>query len=107
MALSAGSGYRLGVLERRHLRFPPARTATVVADALVVTAVLAAAALEPVWELVDQQGWRWVAAALLTATALLLRRRAPLVALGGVLAVWLAVHTATAHDAPSSSSLLC
>ncbi len=70
------------------------------ADALVVIAVLAAAASEPVWELVEQDGWEWVPAAVLTAAVLLLRRRWPLAALAGVFALWLAVHTAKAHDDP-------
>jgi signal transduction histidine kinase len=72
----------------------------VLADALVVTAVLGAAALEPVWELGNRPAWQWVLAALLTAAALLLRRRQPLAALAGVSALWLAVHTADAIDDP-------
>jgi signal transduction histidine kinase len=88
------------MLERLHLRLPPPRRAALLADALVVIAVLAAAALEPIWEFVEQDGWGWAVAPVLTAAVLLFRRRWPLAALGGVFALWLAVHTAKAHDDP-------
>jgi signal transduction histidine kinase len=100
MAVPARPGYGLVVLARRHLRLPPPRTSDLAADVLVVVAVLAAAALDRVWNLGGQPGWRWVAAALLTAAVLLLRRRAPLAALGGVFAIWIAVHTPDASDDP-------
>jgi len=71
-----------------------------VADVLVVMAVLGAAALESVWKLDNRAGWHWILAAVLTAAVLLLRRRLPLAALGGVLVIWLAVHTADALNDP-------
>jgi signal transduction histidine kinase len=66
----------------------------------VVVAVLAGAVLDQVWKLGDQPGWHWLVAAALTAAVLLLRRRFPLAALVGVLALWLAVHAPDAADDP-------
>ena len=85
----------------RHLPLPRPATARLAADVAVVATILVLAAAESVWSLPDHAGWRWVAAAVLTAAALLLRRQQPLVAVVAVLALWGAVHTDAAADDPA------
>jgi signal transduction histidine kinase len=70
------------------------------ADAAVVAGVLAAAITDQLWELPGPSTWQWASAAALTSLVLLARRRWPLGAAAGVLALWLAVHTPDAADDP-------
>jgi len=58
-------------------------------------------ALEAPWQREGPSASYWTAAALLTAGMLLVRRRFPVVAAIGVLALWLAVHTPDALDDPA------
>ena len=99
MAATQGRRYCRSVLRLRSLELPSPRITRAVADAVVVVLILGTFALEAPWQRAGAPGWQWTVAALLTAAMLLVRRRAPLAALVGVLAVWLAVHTPDAlHD---------
>ena len=71
------------------------------ADVLVVAVVLGAFAADGSWQRSGPPGWQWDIAAVLTAAALLFRRRSPLVALIAILATWLAVHEPDAANDPA------
>lgn len=85
----------------RSVEFPSPHVTRAVADVLVVALVLGSFVLDDAWENTGPVRWQWAVAAGLTAGALLFRRRSPLAAMVGVLALWLAVHTPDAVDDPA------
>lgn len=80
--------------------WPSAPLRGVAGDVLPAALVVVAAVLDPVWERPGPDGWRWVVAVGLAAALVLGRRRAPVAATAGALALWLAVHTDHADDDP-------
>ena len=101
MAATRWRRYCRDVQRLRSLELPSSQTTRALADALVVLLVVGTCVLESPWQRDDAPAWQWTVAALLTAGMLLLRRRSPLAALVGVLALWLAVHTPEAIDDPA------
>ncbi|MDQ3723296.1 MAG: sensor histidine kinase [Actinomycetota bacterium] len=85
----------------RTLGLPSPRITRAVADGLVVALVLGTFVLENPWQRDGTPAWQWAVAALLTSGLLLFRRRSPLAALVGVVALWVAVHTPQAIDDPA------
>jgi signal transduction histidine kinase len=85
----------------RPLELPSPRITRALADAVVVVLILGTFALDAPWQRGGPSASHWTVAATLTAGMLLVRRRFPLVALIGVLASWLAVHTPDAIDDPA------
>ena len=101
MAAVRGRRYCRPVQRLRSLELPPPRITRALADALVVVLILGTFALEAPWQRGGPSASYWTVAALLTAGMLLVRRRSPLVAVIGVLALWLAVHTPEALNDPA------
>ncbi len=99
MAGEQGARYFRGVRRWRSLELPSPRITRATADVLVVVLVMGAFAGDAPWERSGPAAWQWAVAAVLTAGALLLRRRSPLAAMVAILALWLAVHARdAAHD---------
>jgi signal transduction histidine kinase len=101
MAAMRGRRYCRHVQRVRSLQLPSPRVTRALADAVVVVLIVGTFALEAPWQRGGPAASHWTAAALLTAAMLLVRRRFAFVALGGVLALWLAVHTPQAIDDPA------
>ena len=100
MAATRERRYCRDVRWLRSRELPSLRLTRAAADALVVALVLVAFALDDPWQRSAAPAWQWTVAALLTAAVLLVRRRYPLAALAGVLALWFAVHAPEAIDDP-------
>ena len=100
MASAAGCRYVRKVRRWRSFELPSPRITRAVADVLVVVLVIAAFAVDGVWEHAGPPAWQWAVAAVLTAGVLLFRRRSPVAAMVALLALWLAVHAADAVRDP-------
>ncbi|MCA1701570.1 MAG: histidine kinase, partial [Actinobacteria bacterium] len=100
MASKPGRRYLRSVRRWRSLELPSQRITRAMADVLVVVLVLGAFAGDAPWEHPGPPAWQWTVAAVLTAGALLFRRRSPLAAMIAIVALWLAVHTPDAANDP-------
>ncbi len=67
----------------------------------MVTSVILAALVEPVWSRPDRPGWQWILAAVLSGLVLLVRRQMPLASVLGLLALWGTVYAERAIDDPA------